>query len=67
MACKSFGSSGPIGAPVCTQAELQEAHDAEERELEAMRMEGEQEELAALLDLTPANLSCMACNICIQS
>ena len=29
------------------QAEVQEAHDAEERELEAMRMEGEQEELAA--------------------
>ena len=29
------------------QQEVQEAHDAEERELEAMRMEGEQEELAA--------------------
>jgi DNA-directed RNA polymerase subunit beta' len=29
------------------QAEVQEAHDAEERELEAMRMEGEQEEMAA--------------------
>ena len=29
------------------QAEVQEAHDAEERELEQMRMEGEQEELAA--------------------
>ena len=29
------------------QAEVQEAFDAEERELEAMRMEGEQEELAA--------------------
>ena len=29
------------------QAEVQEAHDAEERELEAMRMEGEQEELGA--------------------
>ena len=29
------------------QAEVQEAHEAEERELEAMRMEGEQEELAA--------------------
>ncbi|HTV08559.1 MAG TPA: hypothetical protein VMD97_05915, partial [Candidatus Aquilonibacter sp.] len=29
------------------QAEVQEAHEAEERELEAMRMEGEQEELGA--------------------
>ena len=29
------------------QAEVQEAHDAEERELELMRMEGEQEEMAA--------------------
>jgi DNA-directed RNA polymerase subunit beta' len=29
------------------QAEVQEAHEAEERELEQMRMEGEQEELAA--------------------
>ncbi|WP_325379870.1 DNA-directed RNA polymerase subunit beta' [Edaphobacter sp.] len=29
------------------QAEVQEAHDAEERELEQMRMEGEQEEMAA--------------------
>ena len=29
------------------QAEVMEAHEAEERELEAMRMEGEQEELAA--------------------
>ncbi|MBS1813707.1 MAG: DNA-directed RNA polymerase subunit beta' [Acidobacteria bacterium] len=29
------------------QAEVQEAHEAEERELEAMRMEGEQEEMAA--------------------
>ena len=29
------------------QQEVREAHDAEERELEAMRMEGEQEELAA--------------------
>jgi len=29
------------------QQEVQEAHDAEERELEQMRMEGEQEELAA--------------------
>jgi DNA-directed RNA polymerase subunit beta' len=29
------------------QSEVQEAHEAEERELEAMRMEGEQEELAA--------------------
>jgi DNA-directed RNA polymerase subunit beta' len=29
------------------QNEVQEAHEAEERELEAMRMEGEQEELAA--------------------
>jgi DNA-directed RNA polymerase subunit beta' len=29
------------------QAEVMEAHEAEERELEAMRMEGEQEEMAA--------------------
>ncbi|MFC6645118.1 DNA-directed RNA polymerase subunit beta' [Granulicella cerasi] len=29
------------------QAEVQEAHEAEERELEQMRMEGEQEEMAA--------------------
>ena len=29
------------------QAEVMEAHEAEERELEQMRMEGEQEELGA--------------------
>ena len=29
------------------RAEVMEAHETEERELEAMRMEGEQEELAA--------------------
>ncbi len=34
-------------AAAAVQQEVQEAHDAEERELEAMRMEGEQEELAA--------------------
>ena len=34
-------------AAAAVQQEVQEAHDAEERELEQMRMEGEQEELAA--------------------
>ncbi|HZQ43271.1 MAG TPA: DNA-directed RNA polymerase subunit beta' [Acidobacteriaceae bacterium] len=34
-------------AAAAIQQEVQEAHEAEERELEAMRMEGEQEELGA--------------------
>jgi DNA-directed RNA polymerase subunit beta' len=34
-------------AAAAIQAEVMEAHEAEERELEAMRMEGEQEELGA--------------------
>ena len=34
-------------AAAAVQQEVQDAHDAEERELEQMRREGEQEELAA--------------------